>query len=74
MLFQCMNQLGNRRGLLSDCYINTDNLLSLLVQNGIYCNRGFTGLTVSNNQLSLPTSDRKHGVNGKNTGFQRRIH
>ena len=71
LLFQCIDQLGDCRCLLSDCHINTDDTLSLLIQNRIHRNRRFTGLTVADDQLTLSTADRKHGINRQNSGLQR---
>ena len=45
--------------------------MSLLVDDGIYSNRSFTRLTVTDDQFSLSTSNREHGVDGKNTSLQR---
>ena len=42
-----------------------------MVQDGIYCDRRLTGLSVADNQLPLPASDREHGVNRQNTGLER---
>jgi hypothetical protein len=38
-----------------------------LVQNGIQSNGSFTGLTVTNNQLTLTTTNGDHGVNTLDT-------
>ena len=44
--------------------------LALLVNNGINGNRSFTSLTVTDNQLTLSSSNRNHGVNRLDTGLK----
>jgi hypothetical protein len=46
VLSQLGNNLGNRRTLLADSNINTDNIATLLVDDGIDGNSGLAGLTV----------------------------
>ena len=52
-------KLGNRRALLSDCDIDTENILSLLVDNGINRDLGLAGLTVTDDKLTLTSADRR---------------
>ena len=74
MLLKCMHQFGYCRCFLANCHVNTDNVLSFLVQNRICSNRSLTSLTVSDDQLTLSTTNREHRVNCQNTGLQRSIH
>ena len=50
------------------------NSLSLLVNNRIDRDRCLTGLTVSDDQLTLSSSDRHHGVNCLDTCLKRGIY
>ena len=50
------------------------NALALLVDNGINGDRSLTSLTVTDDQLTLATTDRDHGINCLNTGLQRGIY
>ena len=68
---QCIYDLGNRRGLLTDGHIHTDHIFALLVNDGVCSNGCLTGLTVTDDQLTLSAADGEHGVNGQNTGLQR---
>ena len=69
ILFQGRNDLCNCRGLLSDCDINTNDILSFLVNDRIHSDRCLTGLTVADDQFTLTASDGEHRVNGKDTGL-----
>ena len=68
---QCINDLGDRRGLLTDSHIYTDHIFTPLIDDRICGNGCLTGLTVTDDQLTLAAADGKHGVNGQNTGLQR---
>ena len=66
---QFVDKTSNRRVFLTDGNVNTNNILSFLVQDGINRYRGFTGTAVADNQLTLTASDRNHRVDGFNTGL-----
>ena len=61
-LFERIHQCCDGGTLLSDCDINTNDILALLVQDGVECNRRLSGLAVADDQLSLTASDRDHRV------------
>jgi hypothetical protein len=75
VLFQGLDQLGDGGSLLSDGDVDTVQLLglvgsvveSLLVQDGVESDGGLTGLSVSDDQFSLTSTDGNHGVNGLQT-------
>ena len=71
MRLQCIYNFGNCRCFLSDCNIDTDYIFAFLIQNCVQSNGCLSRLTVSNDQLTLSTTDRKHCIDGKNTGFHR---
>ena len=50
------------------------NALALLVDNGINGDRSLTSLTVTDDQLTLATADRDHGIDCLNTGLKRGIY
>ena len=56
--------------LLSDGYINTNNILTFLVQNGINSDSCFTGTAVTDNKFTLSTANRHHGVDTFQPGLQ----
>ena len=59
---------------LSDCDIDTENIFSLLVNDRICCNGCLSCLTVADDQLTLSTTDRNHGVNCLDTSLQRLVY
>ena len=65
MLPQRLHDLRDARCLLTDGYIDADDVLSLLIQDRIERNGRLAGLTVADNQLTLAASDGEHGVDGK---------
>ena len=69
MFCQCRYDLCYGRCFLTDSNINTDDIFPLLVDDRIGCDRCLTGLTVSDDKFTLSTTDREHGINGKNTCF-----
>ena len=71
VFFKIGNYLCNGRSFLSDGNIDTDHILTFLVDDRIGCDGCFTCLSVADDQLSLSTADREHGINGKDSCFQR---
>ena len=77
VLLKGLDELSNSGTLLSDSDVHTVKLLglvvsvvpTLLVKHGIEGNSGLSGLTITNDQLTLTTSDRNHGVDGLKTGL-----
>ena len=65
------NQLRNGRTLLTDGDVDADDILALLVDDGIGGERRLTGLAVADDQLTLTSADRDHGVDRLDTGLQR---
>jgi len=71
IFFKSGNQLRNRRRLLSDCNINADHILTLLVEDRVCGDRRLSCLTVSDNQLTLSAPDREHGIDRKDSRLKR---
>ena len=71
VLLQGSYQLCNGGCLLTDGYIDTYHILTLLVQDGVDGDGGLTGLTVTDDQLTLSTTDGEHGIDCQNTGLHR---
>ena len=71
VFLQGIHQLRDRRALLPDGDIDAGDTLSLLVDDGIGCNDGLARLTVADDQLTLTSADRDHGVDRLDTGLQR---
>ena len=55
---------------MTDCHIDTDHVLALLVQNGVCSDRCLARLTVTNDKLTLTSADGNHRVDSLNTGLQ----
>jgi hypothetical protein len=70
VLLQSLDELSDSRTLLTDSNVDTVQLLgllgssvdALLVQDGIQSDSSLTGLTVTNDKLTLTTADGHHGV------------
>jgi hypothetical protein len=70
VLFQSLDQLGDGGSLLTDGDVDTVQLLglvgtvveSLLVQDGVKRDGGLTGLSITNDQFSLTSTDGNHRV------------
>ena len=56
--------------LLADGYVNTNDVLTLLVQNGINADGCLTGAAVADDKFTLASSDRNHGVDSFKTCLQ----
>jgi hypothetical protein len=77
VLLKGLDQLGTSGSLLSDSDVDTVELLglivsivpSLLVEHGIKGNGGLSGLTITNDQLTLTTSNRNHGIDRLKTSL-----
>ena len=76
VLLKGLHELGNGRTLLADSDVDTVKLLglviavvpSLLVEDGVNRDSSLTGLTVTNDQLTLATTNGHHGVDGLDAG------
>uniref|UniRef100_A0A0N4Z8Y7 NAD-specific glutamate dehydrogenase n=1 Tax=Parastrongyloides trichosuri TaxID=131310 RepID=A0A0N4Z8Y7_PARTI len=71
------DKLGNGRALLADSDIDAEQLVgvggvgvvgSLLVEEGVQNDRGLAGLTVTDDQLALATTNRDQSVNSLEAG------
>src|SRR6185437_3278995 len=69
---------SDRGALLADRHVDAADLLLLvaglpvlaLVQDGVDAHRGLAGLAVTDDQLTLATTDRRHRVDGLDAGLQ----
>jgi hypothetical protein len=79
VLLKGLDELSDSGTLLTNSDVHTVQLLglvgtavpSLLVQDGVESDGSLTSLTVTDNQLTLTTSDRNHGVDGLKTSLDR---
>ena len=55
---------------MSNRNINTVHILSLLINNGVHCNGSFSCLAITNNQLSLSSTNWNHSINCLNSCLQ----
>jgi hypothetical protein len=77
VLLESLDKLSNGGSLLTDGDVDTVELLllilaivpSLLVEDGVKTNGSLTGLTVTNDQLTLTSADGNHGVDGLETSL-----
>src|SRR5699024_12038913 len=68
---ECFNRFTYCRFYLTDCNVNTNHILIRLVQNSVnrYC--CFTSLTVSDNKLTLTSSNWYKGIDRFNSSLKR---
>ncbi len=71
VLFESFHYLSDRGAFLTDCNINTDNILPFLGDDCIDCYRCFTGLSVTDDKLTLTTADRYQGIDRFDTCLKR---
>jgi hypothetical protein len=77
ILLKGLDELSDSGTLLSNSNVHTVQLLdligsivpSLLVEDGIESDGSLTGLTITNDQLTLSTSNWNHGVDGLETSL-----
>jgi hypothetical protein len=77
VLLEGLDELGDGRSLLANGDVDTVKLLllvvavvpSLLVEDGVKTNGSLTGLTITNDQLTLSSADGNHGVDGLETSL-----
>jgi hypothetical protein len=82
ILLKSLDELGDGGTLLTNGDVDTVQLLALvaggvvptlLVENGVEGNSGLTGLTVTNDQLTLTTANGHHGVDTLQTSLDRLV-
>ena len=66
-------ELCNGARLLPNGNIDADDVLALLVDNGIERDGGLAGLAVADDELALAAADGEHRVDGQNAGLKRRV-
>ncbi len=74
VLFQLAHHVGDGGLLLTDGHVDTLNAGVFLVNDGVHRHGGLTDLAVADDQLTLATADRGHGVDGFETGLYRLVH
>jgi hypothetical protein len=80
-LLKGLDELGNGGTLLTNGNVDAVELLALvvaivpalLVQDGVKSDGSLTGLTITDDKLTLATTDRHHGVDGFETGLHRLV-
>jgi hypothetical protein len=81
VLLKGLDELSDGGSLLAYGDVDTVELLglvsalvpSLLVEDGVNGDGGLSGLTITNDQLTLATTNRNHGVDGLETGHHRLV-
>src|SRR5438093_10334077 len=73
-LFEYLDDARNRRALLADGDVDADDVLALLVDDGVHRDGGLAGLPVADDQLPLATPDGDHRVDGLYPGLQGLAH
>ena len=71
VFLQVLHQRCHSRTLLTDGDVDAQNILALLVDDGIGRNDGLAGLAVADDQLTLAAANGDHRVDGLDAGLQR---
>src|SRR5690554_6862289 len=71
--FKLAHNVGNGGLLLADSHVHAFDATVFLVDDGVNCQRRLTNLAVTNDQLTLTTTNRNHGVHRLVTGLHRLI-
>src|SRR5215510_1790232 len=74
VVFQDLDHLRDGRTLLSDGAVNTDQVVALIVDDGVQNDGSLASLAVTNDKFALPTTNGNHGVNGLDAGGHRLTH
>ena len=70
-LGEALHEVCHGRALLADGDVDADDVLALLVDDGIGRDGGLAGRAVADDQLTLAAADGDHGVDGLDAGLQR---
>ena len=70
VLVKSVNNTRYGRLLLTYSYVNADNVLALLVYDSIGSDNGLTRLSVTDDKLTLTSSDGDHGIYSLDTGLK----
>jgi hypothetical protein len=81
VLLKSLDELSDGGTLLTNSNVDTVQLLglitsgvdALLVKNGVKSDGSLTSLTITNDQLTLTTTDGNHGVDGLETSLDRLV-
>ena len=69
-----LDDAGNGGCFLPDGYVDANEILAFLVENGVDDDGGLAGLPVADDQLSLTAADGNRGIYGPQAGLQRLRH
>src|SRR5437867_11044695 len=73
-LFEYLDDAWHRGALLADGDVDADDVLALLVDDGVHCDGSLACLPVTDDQLPLATPDWDHRIDGLDPGLQRLAH
>src|SRR3990172_9737969 len=64
VIFQDFHHTGDGRAFLANGHIDTDDVLPLLVENGVHCYGCLASLAITDDQFPLATTNGDHGIDG----------
>ncbi len=70
VLFQSLDDAGHRGSLLAHRHVDADDILALLVEDGVEGDRRLARSPVPDDQLALAAPDGGHGVDGHQAGLK----
>ncbi len=71
ILFERLDDPGDRRTLLTDGDVDTKDAQTFLIDDRIDGDGGLAGLAITDDQFALTAADRNHRINGLNARLQR---
>ncbi len=71
VLLEAAHQAGHSGGLLADGHVDADDVLALLVDDGVQGDGRLAGAAVADDEFALAAADGDHRVDGFDTGLQR---
>ncbi len=74
VLFERADDINHAGGFLADRYIDADDIVALLIDDGIKGNRRLSGLAITDDELTLSAANGNHGIDGLDSGLEGHRH
>ncbi len=71
MFFELAHDVGDVRCFLADRYVDAEQVLALLIDDGVKRDSGLAGLAVADDEFALAAAERHHRVDRLKTGLHR---
>src|SRR5947208_16031256 len=68
MVFKDLHHLGDGRTVLPNRAVDTNQVVALVVDDGVQNDSGLAGLAIANDEFALAAANGNHGINGLDAG------